>query len=219
MKTKNSRNKLGRRPVAANFNPQAVGPVLTPEAAASLLKNCGDPLATLQLALQLFAGLHPAEVESLKWRAFEYQGYVDAFRVQYRPGIPIHCLRSVRILGVLEAWLEPFTLRTDTVCFDERARTHAAEALRTAGINDAATLRHTYITYVLPQIAELSDWAAFCSIEREDIQDRLIPSISAEDTELMSSLTPKKVGIRNWPKRVARALKQIANTTGTSHCG
>jgi integrase len=196
--------------LVTNLNPQTVGPVLTPAAAARLLKNCNDPLATLSLALQLFGGLHHSEIENLKWRtSFAYRGCIDTFRVHHQAGIPMQCYRTVQMLVVLEPWLEPFRLRTDTLCFDESVRNHAAEALRAAGIENAATLRHTYIAYMLPQIAGIADWVRYCSIEREDILNRMIPSLSKEDVKLMFELTPKKVGIRNWPQRVARAMESL----------
>jgi integrase len=193
--------------VVTNLNPQTVGPVLTPAAAARLLKNCSDPLATLSLALQLFGGLHPAEVETLKWRSFAVEGYVDTFHVHNQNSIPIQCIRSVQVLAVLDAWLEPFTLRTDKLCFNESVRHHAAETLREAGIENPATLRHTYLAYALAQISRVWDWAQYCNIDLEEIQDRLFPSICAEDVRRMRTLTPKKVGIKDWPERVASALK------------
>jgi integrase len=206
MKAKAKLNQSDQRKFAT-INPLVVGPVLTPAAAASLLKNCQDPLAALSLALQLFGGLHPAEVETLRWRSFMVEGYVDTFHVRHQNGIPIQCIRSVQVLDVLNAWLEPFTLRTDTLCFSESVRHHAAETLRAAGINDAATLRHTYLAYALPQIARASDWVLYCNIGQEEIQDRVFPSIGLEDVRRMRMLTPKNVGIKDWHQRVAIAFK------------
>jgi len=213
MKSNPRRNQPRNRTINATLNPPVVGPVLTPDAAASLLKNCKDPLATLSIALQLFGGLHPAEVESLKWRSFAVQGYVDTFRVHDQNGIPLQCFRAVQVLAVLEAWLEPFTLRTDVLCFDECVKNHAAEALRAAGIKNAATLRHTYLAYALAQIARISDWAVYCHVAVEEIQDQLFPSLSTEDVNQMRVLTPKNVGINDWPQRVARALKTLGTAS------
>jgi len=182
---------------------------LTPEQAATLLRSCEDPLVMLHLVLPLFAGLRAGETTSLNWRPFRRgESIAVAFEKRSPSAVPgCQCIRVVPISEVLNAWLEPFYDTNAAVFTDAKVRQRVGAFLSAAGIRDHLILRYAFLTYSFKMYQDdLREWSFITDVEFKGYPFKRVTNSAVE---AMFSLTPAAIGIKDWPKRVARALQNF----------
>ncbi len=221
MKNRNHQNRISRFIPTPKLNAKPVSPelitpakILKPDQAAALLRSCEDPLVLLHVVLPLFAGLRPDEVARLQWCQFDPSEsiIVTSQRPAGQMGM-MQCVRKIPIQPVLEIWLEPFYGCNSVVFTDPAIRQQVSQVLRLAGIADVHQLRQTFLIYSLEFCRDyLIGWELMVDVELKHLQGRFLPSISEHTVDRMFSLTPKFIGINDWRRRVAQALKRFPPT-------
>ena len=188
--------------------------LLTVAQVHALLRDCPDPLATLQLALELFAGVRPEEMAGLRMREFIPHHSLRVVRAAQRhlqlP--PFSCWRRVPILPVLDAWLRPFYGGNSRVFTAPKVRQQVAQTLAAANIS-RPSLRNTFLYCSLEFYQhDLCQWHCLSDFDPER-KPRFLQSLPENGAKELFALTPPTVGITDWSHRVETALHTLRRKT------
>jgi len=193
--------------------PRTEPPILTLSEVKALLARTEDVELCLALALVLFCGIHPWQLEQLSWESI-YPGFaieVPLRRVQRRP------TGARRVLPGLDAWLRPFYGSQGPVISPRTLRCRLRPLPRRHGIHlKPSALRYTFEAYYLGDTGHLDRAARELGVITAWQGHPLLKPATEAEARRFFAITPEAVGVEGWPQRVAKYLenRHMEPTTG-----
>lgn len=170
-----------------------------------LLRSVRDVEILLKTVLHAFGALEDIELRRLKWEDIQRKwGIVVSGRVSGRA-------RLAPIPRVLDAWLRPFYGSSGAVLRGSKSIERFHRWARALKIRELAeVLRNSYYIFRLAQPGNLSRTSSETGVSIATLQKRFAPVAAGRglQAEEYFSLTPAKVGLRNWPRMVKQYRAQ-----------
>lgn len=165
-----------------------------------LLSGTKDVEILLWLALAAFAGLRTAEIQNLSWESIE-----PGKRIYLRPELSMAGKgRRVAMLPVLDAWLQPFYGSRGLVVKSRTVKRRLALLIRAHGlVLRPNMLRHACCAYRYRATGDSANICLEMGLYPALVnRHHLLPVTKADALEYFS-LTPKAVGVQDWPALVS----------------